>query len=117
MANFTEETSLYEILFRISPDHSWAAHYQVLTEVKRDDVTISATLSDVAPLSLDNSEAMHVVTQLISDEAVRLMADNASLRQQVYGLGDLVSDKQQEIDDLRQRLRELEQPSQEVTPL
>lgn len=98
MANFTEETSLYEILFRVSPDGAWAAQYQTLTEVKRDGVVISATVSDAAPVSLDNFEVMAIVTQLISVDSAKLISENASLRE--------------EIEALYARITELETPIQ-----
>lgn len=73
MATFAEETSLYEILIRTSPDGSWAAHYQNITTVTKDGVSISATPSDVMSLSLGDPAAMAIVEGLIGAAAVKNM--------------------------------------------
>lgn len=70
---FTEETSLYEILIRTSPDGSWAAHYQNITVVAKDGVPISAVPSEIMPLSLGDPAAVAIVEGLIGVAGVKNM--------------------------------------------
>lgn len=83
MAIFTEETRLYEILIRVHPDGSWNSQYQTLTDVKKDGVSISSTLNDVAPLTEDNPQAYSVVQQLIGTTSAETLIVNQVLRQQL----------------------------------
>lgn len=83
MAVFKEETSLYEILIRVNPDKTWAAQYQTLTEIKKDGVIISATTSDVAPISKDNVEAFEIVQQLLGQMSANTLVENGLLRERI----------------------------------
>lgn len=83
MALFTEETSLYEILIRVQPGGAWAAHYQTLTEVKKDGIIISSSISDVAPLTDQNAESFAIVKQLLGESAANTLIMNQQMRDQL----------------------------------
>lgn len=100
MTIFSEETSLYEILIRVKPDGSWAAHYQNLTEVKKDGVTISAAASDVSPMDMENTEAFSVIQQLIGDAAAKNMVAIAIATKNLEEAEDLIHSLQAKIEEL-----------------
>lgn len=99
MAGFTEETHLYEILIRVSDTGLWTAQYQNLNVVKKDGAVISATVSDVAPLTPDDAAAFEVVTQLVGEASARNMT-------MVPQLQELVSEQAELIIELRGKLAE-----------
>lgn len=94
MAVFTEETSLYEILIRVNPDKTWAAQYQLLTEVKKDGSVIGSSVSDVAPLTENNQEAYAVVVSLMGEIAANTLQENLDLK-------DMLTHALQEIENLK----------------
>lgn len=83
MAVFKEETTLYEILIRVNPDKTWAAHYQTLTEVKKDGIVISANVNDVLPLKVEDEEAYNILINLVGDIAANTLLENRSLKEQL----------------------------------
>lgn len=93
MANFSESTSLYEILIRVQNTGAWAAQYQTLTEIKKDDLVISSSVSDVAPLTKQNIEAFTIVKELIGKTAADTLSENQELR-------DLLSQAKKRIAEL-----------------
>jgi hypothetical protein len=81
MANFTKETSLYEILIRVHADGGWAAQYQTLTEYKEDGVLVEgATRIDAGiPLDREDSAAFGIVQQLLGEAASKNLAEHTKL--------------------------------------
>ena len=86
MSTFTEETHLYEILVRVQADGAVSAQYQTLSEVKKDGVTISATVSDVAPLLSHEGQAFAILEDLIGASISTTAVVNAQLSKDIRDL-------------------------------
>lgn len=108
MAIFTEETSLYEILIRVQQDGSWAAHYQTLTEVKKDGTAISTMVDPVQPLNVEDAQALSILNELVGDTT----ANNVVL---VVQLKETISNQLAMIEDLAHRLESLQSVKVEVS--
>lgn len=94
---FTEESSLYEVLIRVRPDGSWAAHYMMLEEVKRDGILISAKTSDVVPLNTEDSEAFSIVEQLIGNSSAKNMLLIGELQEKSAADSETIADLESHI--------------------
>lgn len=94
---FHEETSLYEILIRVSPDGAWAAHYQTITEVERDGVPFGTpVIGPVTPLNMEDADAFAIVGQLMGDAAAKSLILIAQLKEKIEQDAELIESLQAE---------------------
>ncbi|MNL21372.1 hypothetical protein D3C87_1426590 [compost metagenome] len=107
MATFTKETSLYEILFRVRPDGSWAAQYQTLTEVKEDGVVLGTTVDNVLPLDKEDVAAFEVIEQLIGNSAAKNLVLIGNLQEKAQADAELIADLSSHLEAESAKVEEL----------
>lgn len=99
MAVFSEETSLYEILVRVNKDKTWSAHYQTLTEIKRDGEVISSSLADVMPVTQGTASEM-VLSELMGEVQVNSLLLIHELKKTIEEQTDQISILQAHLNSL-----------------
>lgn len=88
---FHEETSLYEILIRVSPSGAWAAHYQTITEVTKNGEPFGTpNIDPVVPLNMEDAEAFAIVGQLMGDAAAKSLVLIAQLKEKAEQDAELI---------------------------
>src|SRR5690349_8722300 len=98
-----QTTSLYEILIRVQPDGSWAAHYQTLTTISGGPNGDISSPGPATVLDRESPEAFALVEGLIGEAA----ASNLNLAQQLQAELAVAQDKLEFAEKLAQSYVEL----------
>ena len=101
MPTFTEETTPYEVLLRFSEGQLSGAHYQTITQVKRDGLIISSQIDAPQKLALVEGEEGQKLNEVLGDITAATIIDNRLLAEElsaansrIYELTDLLEKEQ-----------------------
>lgn len=86
MAQFIEQTSLYEIFIRVQEDGSYGAFYQTITRFRRGEEIISPTLGPQVPLVQGDAEVFALLGLYVDAAAADTFAANQVLKARVFEL-------------------------------
>lgn len=127
MSEITRETSLYEVLIRVSPNGSWAAQYQTITELKEDGVAIPGippSVSAAMPLSEKAPEAFAIAEQIIGSQGAKnleilkqLQETETAQIELIAELNGKVAEQAEAIEELKGRLEKLKSGSTNIPQL
>ncbi|SMF35997.1 hypothetical protein PZ739_06015 [Pseudomonas kermanshahensis] len=124
MPEFSEQTSLYEIVVRVQEDGSYGAHYMTITRFRRDGEVFGAKEGLPTPLVAGNAEAFALLGQYVESAALDTLAVNQVLQARVIELEQQQQATSAELQQaleanqaLQARVAELEQaPAPVETP-
>ena len=131
MPQFTEETFAYEILLRFGEGDTTkgkltGAHYQTVTQVKRDGVIISSKIDTPQQLALLEGESGQMLSEVLGGVTAETIIHNqtlaasvATLQAQADQMQTSISERDVTIDDLRAQLEALSSDrlaEKELTP-
>ncbi|EKT4478783.1 hypothetical protein QEL91_004517 [Pseudomonas putida] len=124
MPEFSEQTSLYEIVVRVQEDGSYGAHYSTITRFRRDGEVFSAKEGLPTPLVAGNAEAFALLGQYVESAALDTLAANQVLQARVVELEQQQQTQSAKLQQaleanqaLQARVAELEQaPSETPQP-
>lgn len=79
MPTFTEETTPYEVLLRFNEGQLSGAHYQTITQVKRDGLSISSQIDTPQQLALIEGEEGQMLGEVLGEITAAAIIDNQVL--------------------------------------